>query len=187
MPRAQDVTVQPPDLIDGKATLIAAHVIYSTPSARSDRSSGSSECREEARSIYSACSSPEDHSDRSTTSAGSGEGEDVLMDSSDSDSYHGSVDSLQGLSLPLQAHMLPGRWKWHYAVLPALLVADACNIVPLLCSALYQRRVWGICEPVVGLCCSNTGTVVTAIFGWLDSDQSDGRMVTLISIYDFPC
>ncbi|KAG2072981.1 hypothetical protein BDR04DRAFT_375441 [Suillus decipiens] len=31
---------------------------------------------------------------------------------------------------------------------------------------------WGIHQPVVGLCCSNTGTIATAMFGWLDPDQS---------------
>jgi len=73
------------------------------------------------------------------------------MHSADSDSCDGSVDSLGGLDLPLQAHMVPGRGKWY--------------IVPLLCSTLYQRRVWGIREPVVSLCCSDAGTTATAMFG----------------------
>ncbi|OJA11657.1 hypothetical protein AZE42_08379 [Rhizopogon vesiculosus] len=146
MPRAQDAASQPSDLIDGHATLIAAHII---------------------------CSTPRIHDDRSRTNSGNGEDEDELMHSADYDSCDGSVDSLDGLDLPLQAHMLPGRGKWHYAVLPVLLVANSRNIVPLLCSTLYQRRVWGLREPVVGLCCSNTGTTATAIFGWLDPDQSD--------------
>jgi len=37
--------------------------------------------------------------------------------------------------------------------------------MPLLCSALYQRHVWVIHQPVVGLFCSSTGTISTAIFG----------------------
>ncbi|KAG2110471.1 hypothetical protein BD769DRAFT_1495592 [Suillus cothurnatus] len=82
------------------------------------------------------------------------------MYSADSDLCDGLVDSL---NLPLQAHMLP--------------VADSHNIVPLLCSALYQRYVWGIHQPVVGLCCFSTVTISMAIFGWLNSDQSEeGRM-----------
>ncbi|KAG1741781.1 uncharacterized protein EDB91DRAFT_314168 [Suillus paluster] len=73
--------------------------------------------------------------------------------------------------------MLPGRGRCLSAVVPVLLVADARNTIPLLSSALYQRYVWGICQPVVGLCCSSTGTIATAIFGWLDPDQSEeGRM-----------
>ncbi|KAG1836825.1 hypothetical protein DFJ58DRAFT_817505 [Suillus subalutaceus] len=97
------------------------------------------------------------------------------------DSCDGSIDSLD---LPLQAHMLPGRGRRLSAVVPVLLVADSRNIVPLLCSALYQRHVWGIRQPVVGLCCSSTGTIATAIFGWLDSDQSEeGRMASPKSMH----
>ncbi|KAG2110468.1 hypothetical protein BD769DRAFT_1495588 [Suillus cothurnatus] len=67
------------------------------------------------------------------------------------------------------------------AVVPILLVADSHNIVPLLCSALYQRYVWGIHQPVVGLCCFSTVTISMAIFGWLNSDQSEeGRMISRV-------
>ena len=144
MPRAQNMASQPSDLIDGHATLIAAHAI---------------------------CSTPNIHSFRSRANSGSVEDEDFLMYSADSDSCDGSVDSLDGLDLPLQAHMMLGRGKWNHVVLPVLLVADAHNIVPLLCSTLYQRLVWGIREPVVGLCCSNAGTTATAMFGWLESEE----------------
>ncbi|KAG2031345.1 hypothetical protein BDR03DRAFT_116281 [Suillus americanus] len=151
MPRAQNVASQPSNLIDGHATLLAAHAIFSTPRTHSDRSTTSSQDED-----------PEDM--------------DESMYSADSDSCDGSIDSLD---LPLQAHMLPGRGKRLSAVVPVLLVADSHNIVPLLCSALYQRHVWGIRQPVVGLCCSSTGTIAMAIFGWLDSDQSEeGRMPT---------
>ncbi|KAG1855963.1 hypothetical protein F4604DRAFT_1590554 [Suillus subluteus] len=155
MPRAQNVASQPSNLIDGHATLLAAHAIFSTPRT---------------------------HSDRSTTSSQYEDSEDMdeSMYSADSDSCDGSIDSLD---LPLQAHMLPGRGRRLSAVVPVLLVADSRNIVPLLCSALYQRHVWEIRQPVVGLCCSSTGTIVTAIFGWLDSDQSEeGRMATHLAL-----
>ncbi|KAG1814313.1 uncharacterized protein BJ212DRAFT_364751 [Suillus subaureus] len=149
MPRSQNMTSQPSNLIDGHATLLAAHAIYSTPRTPSDSS---------------------------TTSSRDEEDNDESMSSANFDSCDGSVDSLD---LPLQAHMLLGRGRRLSAVVPVLLVADSHNIVPLLCSALYQRHVWGISQPVVGLCCSSTGTIATAIFGWLDSDQSEeGRMPT---------
>ncbi|KAG2355005.1 hypothetical protein BDR07DRAFT_1464761 [Suillus spraguei] len=149
MPRAQNVASQPPNLIDGHATLLAAHAIFSTPRT---------------------------HSDTSRTSLQNEEDEDESMHSADSDSSDGSVESLD---LPLQAHMLSGRGRRLSAVVPVLLVADSHNIVPLICSTLYQRRVWGIRQPVVGLCCSSTGTIATAIFGWLDPDQSEeGHMAT---------
>ncbi|KAG0703486.1 hypothetical protein DFH29DRAFT_441140 [Suillus ampliporus] len=143
MPRAQNIATQPTDLIDGHAGLLVAHAIFSTH---------------------------RNHPDRSSYSPGSRGDEDESMYSVDSDSCNGSVDSLD---LPLQAHMLPGRGRCFSAVVPILLVADARNIVPLLCSALYQRHVWGIRQPVVGLCCSSTDTIASAIFGWLDSDQSE--------------
>jgi hypothetical protein len=82
-----------------------------------------------------------------------------MLCSADSDPYDGSVDSLD---LPL--HILPGRGRRLSAMVPVLRVADSHNIIPLLCSALYQRHVWAICQPVVGLCCSSTGTIATAIF-----------------------
>ncbi|KAG1746976.1 hypothetical protein EDB19DRAFT_336664 [Suillus lakei] len=149
MPQSQSMASQPSNLIDGYATLLAAHAIFSMPRT---------------------------HSDNSRTNSRNEEDEDESMYSADSDSCDGSVDSLD---LPLQAHMLPGRGRCLSAVVPVLLVADSHNIVPLLCSTLYQRHVWGIHQPVVGLCCSSTGTTATAIFGWLDSDQSqEGRMPT---------
>ncbi|KAG2358622.1 hypothetical protein BDR07DRAFT_1611788 [Suillus spraguei] len=153
MPRAQNVASQPLNLIDGRATLLAAHAIFSAPRT---------------------------HSDTSRTSSRNEEDEDESMHSADSDSSDGSVESLD---LPLQAHMLSGRGRRLSAVVPVLLVADSYNIVPLMCSTLYQRRVWGIRQPVVGLCCSSTGTIATAIFGWLDPDQSEeGHMATHLAL-----
>ncbi|KAG2072970.1 hypothetical protein BDR04DRAFT_1152855 [Suillus decipiens] len=153
MPRAQNVASQPLNLIDGRATLIAAHAIFSAPRT---------------------------HSDTSRTSSRNEEDEDESMHSADSNSSDGSVESL---NLPLQAHMLSGRGRRLSAVLPVLLVADSHNIVPLICSTLYQRHVWGIRQPVVGLCCSSTGTIATTIFGWLDPDQSEeGHMATHLAL-----
>ncbi|KAG2129702.1 uncharacterized protein EDB93DRAFT_1234381 [Suillus bovinus] len=157
MPRAQNAASQPSNLIDGHATLLAAHAIFSEPRTYSDVSMTSSLNEQDGdESIYSAD-----------------------CDSCDDD------DSVESLDLPLQAHMLPGRGRRLSAVIPVLLVADSSNIVPLLCSALYQRRVWGICQPVVGLCCSSTGTIVMAIFGWLDQSE-EGRMASFKLMHIFP-
>jgi hypothetical protein len=82
--------------------------------------------------------------------------------------------------------MLTGRGRHLSAVVLVLLVlvADPNNIIPLLCSALYQRHLWNIRQPVVGLCCSSTGTIATAIFGWLESDQSEeDRLVSPKSLF----
>ncbi|KAH7923386.1 hypothetical protein BV22DRAFT_1093046 [Leucogyrophana mollusca] len=80
-----------------------------------------------------------------------------------------SASSADSIDLPFQAHILPGRGRRFCAVLPVLLVADSDTIVPLIRSTLYQRRVWGIQEPVVGIEVLNGGTAVKVVFGWLDS------------------
>ncbi|KIK37732.1 hypothetical protein CY34DRAFT_444008 [Suillus luteus UH-Slu-Lm8-n1] len=153
MPRAQNVSCQPSNLIDGYATLLVAHAIFSEPRTHSERA------RTNTRN--------EEDQDESISSSGQDElissaDQDESICSADSDPCDGSVDSLD---LPLQAHMLPGRGRRLSTVVPVLLVANPHNIIPLLCSALYQRHVWGIRQPVVGLCCSSTGTIATAIFG----------------------
>jgi hypothetical protein len=185
MPRAQNVSCQPENLIDGQATLLVGHAIFAAPRTHSD--SARTNTRNEEDQDESMCSADQDESicsadqDESTCSTDEDESictadQDESICSADSDPCDGSVDSLD---LPLQALMLPGRGRLLSAVVPVLLVADPHNIVPLLCSALYQRHVWGIRQPVVGLCCSRTGTIATAIFGWLESDQSEeGRMVS---------
>ncbi|KAH7918445.1 hypothetical protein BV22DRAFT_1041778 [Leucogyrophana mollusca] len=89
--------------------------------------------------------------------------------SSHGDTDDDSASSADSIDLPFQAHILPGRGRRFCAVLPMLLVADSDTIVPLVRSTLYQRRVWGIREPVVGIEVLNGGTAVKVVFGWLDS------------------
>ncbi|CAL1710439.1 unnamed protein product [Somion occarium] len=55
-----------------------------------------------------------------------------------------------------------------YCLLPIVLVADFENIVPLMTSSLFQRFVWGISDPVVGLAFSKFGTTVQVFLGWLE-------------------
>lgn len=152
------MATQPSDLIDGHATLLATHSIFAAPRTHADGSRNNSQYEE-------------DH--------------DESMRSANSDSYNGSVGSLY---LPLQAYILSGRGRRLSAVVPVLLVADSRNIIFLLCSTLYQRHVWGIRQPKVFLCCSSTSTIATAIFEWLNFDQSgEGHMVSLkISHIDRP-
>ncbi|KAG1765235.1 hypothetical protein EDD22DRAFT_951225 [Suillus occidentalis] len=187
MSRAQNVSCQPSNLIDGHAILLVAQAIFSAPRTHSDRARTNT--RNEEDQDESICSSDLNGLICSAD-------QDELISSADSGSCDGSVDSLD---LPLQAHMLTGRGRRLSAVVPVLLVADPHNDIPLLCSALYQRHVWGIRQPVVCLCCSSTGTIATAIFGWLESDQSrsaaclqahpalaaDVRSDPLMGVFDF--
>ncbi|KIK46076.1 hypothetical protein CY34DRAFT_800766 [Suillus luteus UH-Slu-Lm8-n1] len=104
MALARKVAAQPSNLIDGHASLLTAHAIFSAPRT---------------------------HPDRSRPYTRNEEDKDESMYSADSDLCDGSVDSLE---LPLQAHMLRGRGRRLCAVVPVLLVADSRNIVPLLSS-----------------------------------------------------
>ena len=83
------------------------------------------------------------------------------------------TSSTPSIDVPFDAHMLPGRGRRFCAILPLLCVADEENITFLLSSVLYQRRVWGIDEPVVGIVFSKTGTVGRVVLGWLDLESTD--------------
>jgi hypothetical protein len=80
------------------------------------------------------------------------------------------VSSTRSINIPFDAHMLPGHGRRFYAIVPLLCVADEENIISLLSSVLYQRHVWGINEPVVGVVFSRTGTVGRVVLGWLDPE-----------------
>jgi hypothetical protein len=80
------------------------------------------------------------------------------------------ASSTRSINIPFDAHMLPGHGRRFYAIAPLLCVADEENIISLLSSVLYQRRVWGINEPVVGVVFSSTGTIGRVVLGWLDLD-----------------
>lgn len=50
----------------------------------------------------------------------------------------------------------------------------------LMLSALYQRSIWGIREPLVGFSWSSTGMIITTVFGWLDQEiGDDGCLVSV--------
>lgn len=69
-----------------------------------------------------------------------------------------------------EAHILISNTIGAMAVLPVLPVADADNIIPLVSSVLYQRRVWGVNLPVVGVCLSRHDTTARIYVGWMDPD-----------------
>ena len=111
---------------------------------------------------------------------------DDAMDSEEESYSIISIKSNSGKSmdLPFDAHLLRGCGRHFYAVLPVICVANPDNIIPLLASVLYQRRVWGIGEPAVGIVCSDTGTLCQVVIGWLDPEDSgdSDRMVNIVLI-----
>lgn len=121
-----------------------------------------------------------------TTSDGHATHESVFAEENQTASEAGSessdVSSRLSLDVPFAAHMLPGCGRRLYAVLPVICIADESNIYPLLTSTLYQRRVWNIDEPVIGLVISRTGTTAQVYLAWLDarSEEADGLVSDIV-------
>lgn len=70
---------------------------------------------------------------------------------------------------PLDAHILPNRIDAASVHVPIFVVADSTNIKYLMLSALYQRYIFFIDEPLVGIeVCSNS-PIVQVHFGWFEN------------------
>jgi hypothetical protein len=158
--------------VDGIASILVSHVIDGPDDAVPPEDKSKLEDRSMRKaSIVHNGSSIEHNSD-------------YTMDST-KESVATKSTTKKSMDLPFDAHLLSGCGQHFYAVLPVICVADPDNIIPLLASVLYQRRVWNINEPAVGIVCSNTGTSCRVILGWLDQDSScEDKMVnlTLISV-----
>ncbi|KAH7885684.1 hypothetical protein F5I97DRAFT_1874334 [Phlebopus sp. FC_14] len=66
--------------------------------------------------------------------------------------------------------------------IPIVCMAEYGTIFSLLKSAVYQRRVWGICEPVVGLAFEPAKPVVQVVFAWADELENNGFPVVHIAM-----
>ena len=73
--------------------------------------------------------------------------------------------------MPLCANVLRGHGPQFCAVLPVICVADPNDIDFLLASVLYQRYVWGIDEPAIGITLEKTGFIARIIVGWVNRDH----------------
>ncbi|KAK0221438.1 hypothetical protein IW262DRAFT_1373817 [Armillaria fumosa] len=103
------------------------------------------------------------------------------------------------LDVSFHVHVLPGRGRRVNAVLPVICIADKENIVPLVASVAYQRRVWGIEDPVVGVILAKDGFSAQVVLGWTDppdlcsdsespdDDTFDGLPMVHIAYSDSPC
>ncbi|KAK0445763.1 hypothetical protein EV421DRAFT_1734417 [Armillaria borealis] len=93
------------------------------------------------------------------------------------------ASSTSSLDVPFHAHVLPDRE----------------NIVPLVASVAYQRRVWGIEDPVVGVILTKDGFSAQVVLGWTDppdlcsdsespdDDTFDDLPTVHIAYSDSPC
>ncbi|KAL6301295.1 hypothetical protein BKA93DRAFT_828408 [Sparassis latifolia] len=94
----------------------------------------------------------------------------VLIEESDSDS-----ESLYDPPSPaeLNAHVLvypPSRALPKRVPLPFMCVAEEDDLPLVMMAILYQRHVWKIHEPVVGVGFSKYDTSISFYIGWLDED-----------------
>ena len=77
-------------------------------------------------------------------------------------------------SYTLQHHILPSPF-YPKPLFPVLCVADEWNIVPLMCSALHQRRMLALDVPVVGVLLSRTSPPrCEVLFGWMEREVRAG-------------
>ncbi|KAJ7263684.1 hypothetical protein B0H12DRAFT_1217397 [Mycena haematopus] len=137
---------------DGVATLIACHSLEG-PDADPSADSGADMIVELSRSSPPAVYSMSMVS--ASTSASS---------SSSSD----ASSSIDGIDVPLDAHVIPGCGRHQYVLLPFLCIADANQIVDLMSSVACQRHVWGIPAPAIGFALSKSGTTATLVLSWMD-------------------
>ncbi|OBZ71472.1 hypothetical protein A0H81_08667 [Grifola frondosa] len=106
------------------------------------------------------------------------ESEGVLMDDESESTSETSVSSIaSSIHIPFDTHILPGTGRRYSAMLPLICIADSDNIGMAISSILYQRRVWGIDEPVVGVSLSRTGTVARVLLGWLDLESDNNEFL----------
>ncbi|KAI0343412.1 hypothetical protein BDW22DRAFT_1428019 [Trametopsis cervina] len=75
--------------------------------------------------------------------------------------------------LPLDAHVLAGAGPQTRLMLPVVCVADPGSIIPLLSSIGYQRRVWNIDIPVVGVEIAEYDSIARLYLAWIDSDSEN--------------
>ncbi|KAI0683971.1 hypothetical protein BC835DRAFT_1310776 [Cytidiella melzeri] len=85
-----------------------------------------------------------------------------------------SASSQPPCSLPRDCHILAGIGPWPNLVLPVFCVTDPESIIPVLSSVAYQRRIWNIDVPVIGIEVSKYGYVARVHVAWLDPPAHDG-------------
>ncbi|KAF8139653.1 hypothetical protein EV363DRAFT_1444121 [Boletus edulis] len=61
--------------------------------------------------------------------------------------------------------------------IPVLCMADEEQLSVLMSSLLYQRRVWRISDPLIGLEFSKYDTMIRLFVGWLEEDPSSDRVL----------
>jgi hypothetical protein len=151
LPRVAPSEQRKREKLDGTATMLLSYVVDSID-------------RHEAQSLTSSM----DVDRKSSSDESEANEEDINISENYIKQSSSEASSTLSINVPFDAHVLPGHGRRYCAILPLLCVADEENVIALLSSVLYQRRVWGIDEPAVGVVFSKTGTVGRVVLGWLD-------------------
>ncbi|KAJ7090099.1 hypothetical protein C8R44DRAFT_990744 [Mycena epipterygia] len=148
--------------LDGMATMLACHSVESFGKG----SQYLTDKVDKTTFVRPRTTSPRSDMDDDTSHSSLPEVYPMSVDSESDCSSSGA----SSIDVPLEAHVLPGRGKHIYAVLPFLCVADKDNIVDLVSSVACQRHVWGIHWPAVGFALSKSATIAKLTLSWVDSD-----------------
>ena len=81
------------------------------------------------------------------------------------------------LDIPFCANVLRGHGPQLCAILPVICVADPGDIDFLLASVLYQRCVWGIDEPAIGITLEKAGFIARIVVGWVNRDHEVSQLL----------
>lgn len=103
----------------------------------------------------------------------------------DSEGDGTTSETESSIDLSIEAHVEAASGRRTRATLPIVFAADRDNIFSLSSSVLYQRRVWGIELPVVGVCVSSDSSVVRLCLSWLDANMLNEA--GLVSHVFLPC
>ncbi|CAA7263267.1 unnamed protein product [Cyclocybe aegerita] len=94
------------------------------------------------------------------------------LDENDLDGSSSAI-SLPSLNLPFDAHILPGQGRRTNVFLPIICIAEEQDIFSLVTSAVYQRHLWGISRPIIGISLSKFGTTANVMLGWISPHDTD--------------
>ncbi|THH07506.1 hypothetical protein EW146_g9301 [Bondarzewia mesenterica] len=171
LPRAFPHERRPREVFDGQATMLMSYIVDGiqspcppSPTHAEDTGRSHSTITQSKPPVIPG---PSSHSPS----------DDAVTSGYPDEDSSATTSSTPSLDVPFDAHVLSGCGRRLFATLPIVCVADGDNMVSLLISVLYQRRVWGIDEPVVGIVSSKIGTVFQVVLGWLDLTSVDERQL----------
>ncbi|TBU44894.1 hypothetical protein BD309DRAFT_761408 [Dichomitus squalens] len=84
-------------------------------------------------------------------------------------------------SSDVELHLFPSPFHPR-PLAPLLCVADESDLIPLMCSALHQRRALGLDASVVGILLPRTGSTCEVLFGWIEKELRPGRILPRVHI-----